>query len=41
MILCVTATRAMIQWGLAGPDVESVNPVIESWESTVERAANA
>lgn len=38
-ILGVTATRAMIQWGMATTDVESVNPVVATWESAVERAA--
>jgi aminoglycoside phosphotransferase (APT) family kinase protein len=34
-ILCVTATRAMIQWGLAGDDIESTNPVVSVWESLI------
>jgi aminoglycoside phosphotransferase (APT) family kinase protein len=38
-VLGVTATRAMIQWGMAGTDLESVNPVVAAWESAVERAA--
>ncbi len=38
-ILCVTATRAMIQWEVAAvADVEAVNPVVAEWEVTVERA---
>jgi aminoglycoside phosphotransferase (APT) family kinase protein len=35
-ILCVTATRAMIQWGLAGDDIESSNPVVAVWETLIE-----
>ncbi len=39
MMLSVTATRAMIQWGLAGPSVESDNPIVEEWEAIVASAA--
>jgi aminoglycoside phosphotransferase (APT) family kinase protein len=38
-ILCVTATRAMIQWGMAGPSVEDSNPVVGAWERAVALAA--
>jgi aminoglycoside phosphotransferase (APT) family kinase protein len=38
-VLVVTATRAMIQWGLAGPSVESANPLVGAWEAAVELAA--
>nr|MDT0663885.1 phosphotransferase family protein [Micromonospora sp. DSM 115978] len=36
-ILCVTATRAMVQWGLSDRNVESDNTVVAQWESLVER----
>ncbi|WP_241841583.1 phosphotransferase family protein [Pseudofrankia sp. BMG5.36] len=40
-ILCVTATRAMIQWGLANQGIESANPMVARWEACVERATHA
>ncbi|MBL7551622.1 phosphotransferase family protein [Frankia sp. AgB1.9] len=40
-VLCVTATRAMIQWGLAGGTIETANPMVGRWEKTVERALRA
>lgn len=40
-ILCVTATRAMVQWGLAGEDVDSSNPLVPVWEAAIERARGA
>ncbi|WP_007509101.1 phosphotransferase family protein [Pseudofrankia saprophytica] len=40
-ILCVTATRAMIQWGLADEGIESANPLVARWEACVERATHA
>ena len=40
-ILCVTATRATIQWGLAGPSVEDCNLVVGAWERAVALAAAA
>jgi aminoglycoside phosphotransferase (APT) family kinase protein len=42
MILTVTATRAMIQWGLSGASggsVELDNPLVSEWEAVVEQAA--
>jgi aminoglycoside phosphotransferase (APT) family kinase protein len=39
MMLSITATRAMIQWGLAGPSLESDNPVVAEWEAIVASAA--
>lgn len=39
MVLAITATRAMIQWGLAGPSVDTDNPLVATWEAAVERAA--
>jgi aminoglycoside phosphotransferase (APT) family kinase protein len=36
-VLCVTATRAMIQWGLSGPTVESDNSIVSAWEAAIER----
>jgi aminoglycoside phosphotransferase (APT) family kinase protein len=38
MVLGITATRAMVQWGLAGPDLEATNPLVAAWEDLVERA---
>jgi aminoglycoside phosphotransferase (APT) family kinase protein len=38
MILCVTATRAMIQWGVAGESVDTDNFIVPAWEAAVERA---
>lgn len=40
MMLSITATRAMIQWGLSGAAVESDNPVVAEWETTIETAAS-
>ena len=38
-VLCVTATRAMVQWGVPAPSLESDNPVVAAWESAVRGAA--
>jgi len=38
-ILCITATRAMVQWGLSNLSVDSDNPVVIAWESAIEQAA--
>jgi aminoglycoside phosphotransferase (APT) family kinase protein len=38
-VIVVTATRAMVQWGLADPFVEEVNTLVPAWESLVDRAA--
>jgi aminoglycoside phosphotransferase (APT) family kinase protein len=38
MVLCVTATRAMLQWGLADATVETDNPLVTAWEHAVQRA---
>ena len=35
----MTATRAMVQWGLADPFVEEVNTLVPAWESLADRAA--
>ncbi|MBL7501078.1 phosphotransferase family protein [Frankia sp. CNm7] len=40
-ILCVTATRAMVQWGLADGGIESANTLVDRWEDCVDRAARA
>ena len=37
-VIVVTATRAMVLWGLAGPDVESDNPLVRAWEAAVDEA---
>jgi aminoglycoside phosphotransferase (APT) family kinase protein len=39
MVLAITATRALVQWGLAGPDLEASNPLVAEWEAVVDRAA--
>lgn len=36
MVLCVTATRAMFQWGFGGPNIENDNPVVPAWEAAIE-----
>jgi len=38
-IIVVTATRAMVQWGVAHADVERSNLLVAAWEDAVERAA--
>ena len=38
MVIVVTATRAMVQWGLAGPNLESDNPLVGAWEAVVDEA---
>lgn len=38
-ILSITATRAMIQWGVAERTVELDNPIVSPWEAAVARAA--
>ncbi len=37
-IVAITATRAMVQWGLGGPNLESDNVLIDRWEAAAERA---
>jgi aminoglycoside phosphotransferase (APT) family kinase protein len=39
-VIVVTATRAMVQWGLVDPFVEEVNALVPAWESVVDRAAS-
>jgi aminoglycoside phosphotransferase (APT) family kinase protein len=39
MIICITATRAMLQWGLAGDTVDSDNPMVGDWVGMIEEAA--
>ena len=38
-IIVVTATRAMVQWGVAAADVERSNALVAAWEAAAERAA--
>lgn len=38
-IICITATRAMVQWGVGGDDVESANPLLAYWHSLIEVAS--
>jgi aminoglycoside phosphotransferase (APT) family kinase protein len=39
MVFCVTATRAMIEWGFGDANVENLNPIVPEWEAAVARAA--
>ena len=39
MVLCITATRAMVQWGLAGPAPEETNPLVAEWEKLITKAS--
>jgi aminoglycoside phosphotransferase (APT) family kinase protein len=41
MVLCITATRAMLQWGLAEATVETDSPLVTAWEQTVQRATTS
>ena len=36
MVLCVTASRAMVQWGMGGPSLESDNPVVAAWQAAID-----
>jgi aminoglycoside phosphotransferase (APT) family kinase protein len=38
-VVCITATRAMVQWGVAEGSVESDNPIVAAWESAVAQVA--
>jgi len=38
-IICITATRAMLQWGMAGATVDSDNPMVTDWLALVEVAS--
>ena len=38
MVIVVTASRAMVQWGLAGSNLESDNPLVGAWEAAVDEA---
>jgi aminoglycoside phosphotransferase (APT) family kinase protein len=38
-IIVVTATRALVQWGVPLADVERTNLLVAAWEAAVERAA--
>jgi aminoglycoside phosphotransferase (APT) family kinase protein len=38
-VIVVTATRAMVQWGLADPFLEEVNTLVPAWEALADRAA--
>ena len=39
-VIVVTATRAMVQWGLVDPFAEELNALVSAWESVVDRAAS-
>jgi aminoglycoside phosphotransferase (APT) family kinase protein len=38
-IICITATRAMLQWGLAGETVDTDNPMVADWHHLIEVAS--
>jgi aminoglycoside phosphotransferase (APT) family kinase protein len=38
-VLCVTAARAMVQWGADPPSIEATPGVLVAWEHAIERAA--
>ncbi len=38
-ILCVTATRAMLQWGMPVDTIDNDNLVVDQWERLIARAA--
>jgi aminoglycoside phosphotransferase (APT) family kinase protein len=38
MVLAITASRALVQWGLAGPNLEADNLLVTEWEAVAERA---
>jgi aminoglycoside phosphotransferase (APT) family kinase protein len=38
-IICITATRAMVQWGIAGDDVDLTNPMVADWHSLIDVAS--
>lgn len=38
-VLCVTVTRALAGWGMEASDLESVNPVVSTWESLIGEAS--
>ncbi len=37
-ILCITATRAMIQWGMSSSTIEADNTIVAAWETAVATA---
>jgi aminoglycoside phosphotransferase (APT) family kinase protein len=39
-VIVVTATRAMVQWGLVDPFTEAANALVPAWESVVDRATS-
>jgi len=38
-IICITATRAMLQWGMAGATVDTDNPMVTDWLALIDLAA--
>jgi len=40
-VIAITATRAMIQWGMAGPSIEDSNPLVAAWEALIKKAATS
>ena len=38
-IICITATRAMLQWGMGGATVDTDNPMVTDWLTLVEVAS--
>jgi aminoglycoside phosphotransferase (APT) family kinase protein len=40
MVICITATRAMVQWGFVGGDtVDRDNPMVGDWVAMIEEAS--
>jgi len=38
-IICITATRAMLQWGMAGATVDTDNPMVADWLALIDLAS--
>lgn len=38
-IICITATRAMLQWGMAGVNVDTDNPMVADWLALIDVAS--
>ncbi len=40
-IICITATRAMLQWGMAGATVDADNPMVADWLALIDLASRS
>ncbi|MFN8028055.1 MAG: phosphotransferase [Acidimicrobiia bacterium] len=38
-IICITASRAMVQWGVAGDDIDVSNPMVADWHALIDVAS--